>query len=605
MPIDAVELVKNARRECLQPPEKLTVSEWADQYRVLSPESSAETGRWRTSRAEYMREVMDAFNDPTITTIVLMFSAQTAKTEGLNNCVGYAIDKDPAPILMVQPTDKMMKRWSLTRFSPMVRDTEPLEYLYIKDKKRTNTISSKEFHGGYLLAVSAGSASDVSGQPIRFLFLDEVDRFEHSLGDEGDPIQLAIKRTTTFWNKKIWLASTPTIVGVSRIAAAFDESDKRYFMVPCHSCGWHQRLTWSGVRWDEGQPDTAKYRCEACDEPWNDAERWKSIRQGHWKATETHNGTAGFHVNEIYSSWVTLADMAANFLKAKHTGKLQEFTNLSLGEPWEEQGKRVDEELLIGRCEDYDGEHLPIGCLVLTAGVDVQDDRLEVDVVAWGKGDESWNVDYKTIYGAPSNPDVWRDLDAELAETYIRQDGAELKISVTAVDSGGHFTNDVYRYCASRVAHRIFAIKGVAGTGKPIIKKMRSKAAFLVGVDTAKERLYSHLQLTEVGAGYCHFPQERDEEYFLQLTAEKSLIRYNKGFSFRYWKKIRKRNEALDCRVYAMAAKELRNPNYDKLEKNLKPSKKDETINKNEDMNPNQRMRRKHRKQKGYNPTRW
>lgn len=596
---DAVRLVRQARAEHLAPPDPLTVSEWADQYRVLSAESSAEPGRWRTSRAEYTREIMDSFTDPTIETVVVQSSAQVGKTEIVNNCLGYVIDREPGPCLLLQPTSRMGEKWSRTRFAPMCRDTEPLQFLVSRQVERTNTVSRKDFPGGYLIITGANSAAELASQPIRYLLLDEVDRFPHSVGDEGDPVQLAVKRTTTYWNRRVVMVSTPTVKDISRIAAAFEDSDQRYFLVPCHSCGHEQRLVWSGVRWDEGRPETARYHCSECDAAWTDAQRWKAIRQGRWTTTKPHTGTAGFHLNEIYSSWVKLTDMAANFLYAKANGKLQEFTNLSLGEVWEEAGNVVDQDSLVARCEDYESDSLPVEVLCLTAGVDVQQDRLEVEVCGWGHGDESWNVSYLVIWGDPSTPDVWTDLDTALAERYRRADGAELTVKATAVDSGA-FTTDVYRYANARRARRVFAVKGMAGQGRPILRKMKTKAAFLVGVDTAKEKIYSHLKLQDHGPGYCHFPMDRDTEYFEQLTAEKQLTKFNKGFPYKVWQKVRTRNEALDCRVYAMASREFLNPNYAALEKSLKPSKEQREVNTERQSNSAAPGRRRQRRKRGY-----
>lgn len=564
-----------ALKETMKPPPKLSISEWADKYRQLSSESSAEAGRWSTSRAEYQRGMMDAVSDKTIETVVLMTAAQIGKTELINNVVGFHISQDPAPMLVVQPTLEMAQTWSKDRLAPAIRDTPALS-AKIKDPRSRdsgNTTLHKVFPGGHVTACGANSPSSLASRPCRVILCDEVDRYPLSAGTEGDPIALAKKRATTFWNKKIILVSTPTEKGASRIEAAYDESDQRRYYVPCADCGEEQELKWANVRWENGDPTTAEYICEHCGTCWGDAKRFQAIRYGRWQATAKGDGkTAGFHISALYSPWTALEDIVRDFLASKSDPmRLKAWVNTTLGETFEEDGERIDEFSLFDRKEDF-GETLPIGAVVLVAGVDVQDDRLACEIVAYGKGEESWSIYYEEIYGDPSGPQLWQDLDFILSQTFTHPEKGDMIIRSTCIDSGGHYTQQVYNYVKLRTGRRIFAIKGIGGEGKPIIGRPSKNNIgkinlFPVGTDTAKELLFARLRIDEPGPGYCHFPLDREEEYFRMLTAEKKVLRYFKGRPKREWVKTRQRNEALDCRVYAMAALQVMGINIEAVAK--------------------------------------
>ena len=501
-----------------------------------------------------------------------MTSAQVGKTEILNNVVGFYIAQDPSPILVVQPTLDMAQTWSKDRLAPMLRDTPALQGL-VKDARARdsgNTTLHKLFPGGHITACGANSPSSLASRPIRVVLCDEVDRYPVSAGSEGDPVSLARKRSATFWNRKIAMFSTPTNKGNSRIETAFEESDKRSFYLSCSHCGHEQTLKWGNVRWDEGKPESAHYVCEDCGAVWDDADRIRAIRAGKWVAEEPGKRVAGFRLSGLYSPWTPLESAVRDFLEAKkQPATLRVFVNTFLGEVWEEQGESVDDYQVAERREEF-GETLEKSILLLTAGVDVQDDRLEVEIVGWGKDEESWSLDYRTLYGDPSSPAVWQDLDNILGQQFEREDGKILTIRSVCIDSGGHHTNSVYTYVRPREGKRIFAIKGVGGTGKPIVGRPSTNnigkiRLFPVGVDTAKEILFSRLRITEPGPGYCHFPMSRTDEYFRQLTAEKQVTRYHKGFARREFVKTRPRNEALDVRVYAMGALAILNLNLTAL----------------------------------------
>lgn len=556
----------------MTPPPNLSISEWADSFRKLSPEASAEPGQWKTSRAEYQRGIMDAFSDPGIDEVVVMTCAQVGKTEILNNVCGYFIAQDASPILVVQPTLDMAQTWSKDRLSTMIRDSSDLQGLVRDPRARDsgNTTLHKIFPGGHITACGANSPSSLASRPIRVVLCDEVDRYPVSAGSEGDPVSLAKKRSATFWNRKIGMFSTPTNKGASRIETAWEESDKRTFHVSCPHCDFRSTLKWAQVRWEEDQPETAAYLCEECGAFWSDADRIRAIRGGEWVAEQPGRRVAGFRLSGLYSPWTPLESAVREFLEAKkQPATLRVFVNTFLGETWEEQGEAVDDYQVSSRKESF-GETLDRGILLLTAGVDVQDDRLEVEIVGWGKDEESWSLDYRTVYGDPSSPAVWQDLDNILGQQFEREDGKFLIVRSACIDSGGHHTNSVYQYVRPREGKRIFAIKGVGGEGKPIVGRPSTNnigkiRLFPVGVDTAKQLLYSRLKITEAGPGYCHFPESRNDEYFRQLTAEKVVTRYHKGFARREFVKTRPRNEALDVRVYAMAAFAILNLNINAM----------------------------------------
>jgi phage terminase large subunit GpA-like protein len=555
-----------------KPPPDLKVSDWADQDRKLSPEASAEPGQWITSRAEYQRGIMDAFSDPSVEMVVVMSSAQVGKTEILNNVIGFHVAQDPSPMLVVQPTLDMAQTWSKDRLAPMLRDTPALQGL-VKDPRARdsgNTTLHKIFPGGHITACGANSPSSLASRPVRVVLCDEVDRYPVSAGSEGDPVSLARKRASTFWNRRIGLFSTPTNKGNSRIEAAFEESDKRLYFVPCPHCKHEQSLKWSSVQWEQDKPETSQYACEECGSLWTDAERVRAIRHGKWSPTSEFKRVAGFHLSGLYSPWTPLDVAVREFLEAKkQPATLRVWINTYLGETWEEQGEQVDDYAIAERREPF-GETLPMEVVLLTAGVDVQDDRLEVEIVGWGRDDESWSIDYRTVYGDPSSPAVWQDMDSILSQQFEREDDSILMIRAACVDSGGHHTNSVYNYVRPREGKRIFAIKGVGGEGKPLVGKpgrnnIGKIKLFPIGVDTAKDVLFSRMRITEPGPGYMHFPLSRSDEYFRQLTAEKLVTRYHKGFARREWVKIRPRNEALDVRVYAMAALGILNLNINAM----------------------------------------
>lgn len=510
---------------------------------------------------------MDAVCDPTIHTVVVMSSAQVGKTEVINNIVGFYVHQDPAPILLLQPTLEMAQAWSKDRLAPMLRDTPALRGK-VKDPRTRdsgNTMLHKVFPGGHITMAGSNSPASLASRPIRIILCDEVDRYPLSAGTEGDPVNLAKKRSATFWNRKLVLTSTPTIKGLSRIEAAFDESDKRRFHVPCPHCETFAAMEWSQIHFENNDASTTFWACGECGGTASDVDKLRMLKRGKWIAECESNGTAGFHLNELYSPWRPWADVVADFLQAnlaKKRGNLelmQVWVNTSLGETWEEEGESIDYNMLYRRREHYAAE-VPYGVQVLTAYVDTQDDRLEFEVCGWGAGEESWSIDYVRLYGDPSKQQLWDVLANQLRRQYKRQDGTQIDVKLVGIDSGGHFTDEVYKFSIKHGARWIIPTKGSSMRNQPIAnfpRKPNAKKVYLttIGPDTAKEVVYRRYEIMDPGPGYCHYPVKDayDEQYFTQATAEKKIKRYTHGVPYYVWDAEKRRNEALDCRVGNLA----------------------------------------------------
>lgn len=563
----------------LAPPPDMTISEWADEYRRLSSESSAEPGRWRTSKAPYQREIMDAICDVSIQKVVVMSAAQIGKTDGfILNPIGYFMHYDPSPIIVLQPTIQMGEAFSKDRLSPMIRDT-PILRERVNDKARNsgNTILQKIFPGGHVTIVGANSPSSLASRPIRILLADEIDRYPATAGNEGDPLLLAGKRLTTFWNKKEVDVSTPTIKGLSRIEVEYEHSTQEEWNVPCPACGELSPLEWANVVFDRNNLDEINYTCPHCGAVSSETEWKEHFSGGKFIAAFPERKVRGFHLNALASMFVEWREIVQKFITANDEKKkgnielLKVWTNTEMGQTWEEEGEQIETDDLYKRREKYNCE-VPEEVLVLTAGVDVQDDRFEVEVVGWGVDKESWGIKYQAIYGDLKLKPVWNELDTFLSQTFTTADGRRLKIICTCVDSGGHFTTQVYRFCKERTARRVFAIKGKGGADVPYFNRPSTANSvkaplFTIGVDTGKAILYQRLGVKEEGPNFCHFPKDKDrgytQDYFRGLTAEKMVMTYKKGKAQYVWTLKDggyKRNEPLDIRNYATVALEIANP---------------------------------------------
>lgn len=560
------ELVRETMK-VLRPPPKLSVSEWADEKRFLSAESSASPGRFKTEVVEYMREPMDMIGKPGVRRVTLMTSAQVAKSTVLENVIGYFIEHDPCPILHVSPTLDSMKMFSKERLAPMVRDCPSLTGL-VKDARARdsgNTIASKTFPGGHIAMVGSNAPSGLASRPIRVLVADEVDRFEQSAGTEGDPLSLAVKRTTTFWNRVIVFVSTPGDKTTSRIEPEYLRGDQRRRWCPCPQCGEYQTLKWAQVRWADSNPDTAFYECEHNGCVWNDQDRNRAVRLGEWRADKEFNGNVSYHLSQIYSPFAPLADGVRDFLDSKDNPQLlKTWVNTFLGETWEDKGKRLDWSDVMDHRDKYEiREDIPEDITLITAAVDTQDDRFEIEWVGWGDDFRSWSLGYRKIFGDLSAPEPWIELKDALSETFIHPLFGEIAPRSVAIDSGGHYTTAVYDFAAKTA--RCVAIKGVEGKGKPMVGRpmkntIKDARVLPLGVDTIKEVVAARLRIHDPDkAGYCMFPatDDYDDDYFRGLTAEELMTTYTRGFPVLRWKKIRPRNEPFDLRVYNTAALEM------------------------------------------------
>ena len=572
----ATEVYDEAFRAGLRPDPLLTVSEWADRYRRLSGKAAAEPGPWRTERTPYLREIMDSLSPSSpVERVVFMKGSQIGASECGNNWVGYVIHKSPGPMMVVQPTVEMAKRNSKQRIDPLIEESHVLRELVKPARSRDsgNTVLSKEFPGGVLVMTGANSAVGLRSMAVRYLFLDEIDAYPGDVDGEGDPINLAFARTRTFSRRKVFLCSTPLITGLSRIEAAFAESDQRRYWVPCPHCGQFQVLKFERLRWPKGEPQKAAYHCIVCEQAISNYQKAWMLPRGEWRPEAEGDGrTRGYHLSSLYSpvGWYSWERAAEDWEKAqKDLERLKSFVNLVLGESWQERGEAPDWQPLYERREDYGLGTVPEGGLFLTAGADVQKDRLEVEIVAWGRGKESWSVDYRVLLGEIAEPGVWRELDELLEEEF-----SGLPIRVLCIDSG-YNPQLVYDWvrrhpqaswgpAGARAPHpkTAVAIKGTSRSDRLIVgasvadtaAKRRAARVWTLGTPVAKSQLYSWLRLPKPSEesgqpyppGFCHFPRYR-EEYFRQLTAESFI----KG---QWVKDPNRRNEALDARVYARAA---------------------------------------------------
>ena len=583
--------------EMFRPPKMQSVSDWADENRILVSESSAEPGRWRTDRAPYQREIMNAFTQPGVELIAVMASAQTGKTEAELNMMGRAIDVDPGPILFVQPTDNFAEDFSKRRVAPMIRACPALQKKVYEAKSRDagNTITMKTFHGGSVAFTGANSPTELAGRPVRYVFMDEIDRFPASAGTEGDPLELADRRTETYRNRgrKIVLTSTPTIKGESKIERAYLSGTQEEWHTQCPHC-----QQFSYIRFDDIKFDKEEYKDENGDQKYVVSNpRWKCPQceaehrefdtkhsPGKWVAKNPraiNDGIRSFRLNAFMSPWSDWKDICRKFLQSKNDPNLlKTFYNTYLGESWEVRDRSGVPEKLYARREHYHAE-IPTGVLVLTCGIDTQDNRLEYEVVGWDREEQSWGILRGMIFGRADAPGTWEEVDDLLDREFTLKNGMKMRISATFVDSGGHFTENVYKECGRRNlrGRKIWAIKGVDGSERPLVRMLKKDASgdgsakFLLGVDIGKEAIYHAMSIEVPGPKYMHFPIDYDkgydEEYFRGLCAEKYVEHKRMGKTTYRWEKFYDRNEPLDMRNYALIAYRYFRWHFDKIENML------------------------------------
>ena len=564
-------LIENIVKEVLAPAEDLTVAEWADKYRILSRESAAEAGKWDTNRTPYMKEILMCITDIETKKITMMCSAQIGKTEMLLNVLGRYMHLDPCPILFVQPTVDDAKSFSKERVEPMIRDTTILKKLISKTNKREEgTVQEKMFPGGYVRFVGANSPSGLASRPIRITLLDEIDRFPLSARKEGDPVKLAERRTNNFYDSKNIRVSTPTDDATSKIQLLYLASSQEEWCLPCPFCGEYQPLDFEQMKYlDLEEPEL---ECKFCGHSSQEKE-WKSKRQlnGKWIAKfPVEKEHRGFHLNALASPWVTWKEIVKEFLEVKDDDfQYRTFMNTVLGKTFSVNLEAaMDYEAIYETREDY-GAELHDDVVILTAGVDVQDNRLEVEVVGWGYEYESYGIMYRDFPGDPGKEEVWQQLDTFLKKKFYFKNKKYLTIAATLIDSGGHHTGSVYKYVYKKEKRGIYAIKGQGAWGVNILngfRKTTKKGApqinlLSLGVNALKDLTYSRLSILE-GAGKCHFPKASTQgygiDYFKGLTAEVKVKKSTpRGMKIAWEILDGIRNEPLDLRNYNTAAIEL------------------------------------------------
>ncbi len=606
-----VNLFKRLCKTYLQPIPKIKVSEWADTYRRLSPESSAEPGKWKTDRAPYQREIMDSFTQPGIKKVIAKLLSQGGKSDIMNNVIGRFSHVDPAPMLMIQPTIEMAQDFSKSRISPMIRDTPPLKERYrdVKTRNTNNTILSKVFPGGRLVMGGSNSPAGLASRPIRILLADEVDRFSASAGTEGDPLGIAEKRLTTFWNAVEGVFSTPTIKGESRIEDEYIIGTQEEWQHKCPNCKEYHLINHRNIITDHVETidkngtkhvfvKKVEWRCPDCGFGFSEAEmrraKQKYVPQN---ASALSKGVRSFFVNCFASPWLGWAEVMQEWLEARGDPEKEKVVvNTRFAETYERKGNFEDEDIFLKRREKY-GAELPDGVLLLTAAVDTQDNRLEYEIEGWGIGEENWGIVKGIIPGMPDVQSTWDELDKVLEHEYKFANGRGLLVARTFIDTGGHYSKEVYQYCYRTMARQRFPIKGSSVPGVPVIHKYSKAEAqigqrkvsiplVLLGTDSAKQYIMDRLSIEVPGPKYYHFPLDDeakdqiteslynrgyDQIYFKGLISEQRVPKKKNGKTIWTWENIAtdKRNEPLDLRVYNLACMQSLTPKFEELKQYL------------------------------------
>jgi phage terminase large subunit GpA-like protein len=552
----------------LEPPKTETLADWSSRVVVL-PATSSRAGVWDAEYAPFQRAIGEAFEDPALREVVVMKPTQAGISQLASNYLCKRIDTDPCAMGLAQPTEDDLKDFFALKLYPQIEASAALRRRVTVARRGQaggSTTTRVMFPGGFLQGASASSAGSAQSKSLEVFIGDELDEWPLDLGDGGDTLAQFIARTRTFeWKRKILLFGKPKLTKYSRIAKLYEDSDRRRFFIPCMACGHEFLPTWTTIRWVDDRPQDAKLHCTKCDHGMPDHERVAACRKGRWIATNPGHKRAGFHFPSWVTPWVrSLGDLACRFVEAwKGTPEQrQAFVNSEWGEPWNEVGEQIDSNSLESRVEDYPQEPLPEGVLVLTAGADVQADRIELEVVGWGEERELWSIDYYRIMGNPDDPLVWEDVDSLLMRKWRHARGFSLGISAACIDSGGHHTQSVYRFCTPRAARRIYAIKGRGGKvpiwaraekRRNIKSRGHGHMVHIVGVDSAKESMYHALRKTTPGPRYCHHPSRYPPEWFAGLTAEER-VPGRRGIEWH--RKGSQPNEPWDCRIYALAALE-------------------------------------------------
>lgn len=522
------------RAKLLKPPPVLSLSEWADTYRVLGPEESSEPGKWRTDRTPYLKEVMNSISDPDVRSIVVMSSARVGKTSCLSNAIGYFIHQDPAPMLVVYPTVELCKAYSKEQLAPMLRNTPALHGVVAEAKSRDsgNAIQLKVFPGGYIALAGANSPNGLSSRTVRVVLIDETDKVVASAGDFGSPIELAKKRTTTYPGRFKWiLMSTPGTKGESAIEDEFNAGDQRRYFITCPHCQVSDYLRWPQVVWPVGKPEEAVYKCPHCSGTWGDAEKPALLAAGRWVPSKVAAipGTRSYHIWEAYSPWVNFSAMAQAFVTKERQGpeSLKTFIQESLGETWDPNaGTDAKAEGLLARARACPHSYgiVPLDAGVLVGSADVQDESIHIAIQAVMPGGRTHVVAHEVIQGNPGQPSTWDRVQGYITQPWRREDGVDMGVAKFCVDSGGHYTKEVMSFVNRRLLAGIIVPTKGSSTAIPGTIKLSKKKSKLVLVDTIqiKDSMYADLRIETVGAtGHQSFYSDIDPAFFQELMSER------------------------------------------------------------------------------------
>jgi len=580
---DGAEVYREAYFRGLRPDPDVWIDQWADEYmRIPRDTGAAEPGQYRTSRTPYAREPMRCLSPAhPCKRVITMVASQLMKTQIGLNWIGGLMHMAPSNILALLPSLGLAKRVS-SRIGKTIKATPVLRERVAANRSRDsrNTMDTKEFEGGTLYVTTAGSAANLSELSARYVYGDEIDRWEVDIGEEGDPIELAETRGSTFGrNAKFYFSSSPTIKGASRISDLFDGSDQRHYYVPCPTCRHMQILEWERLHYSKDF-SVVHYQCAGpeCDVLIEEYHKGEMLANGEWRAHAEGDGeTVGFHLNALYSplGWMDWKSLAKQFEKAKKAQAkgdlepMQVFYNTRLAKVWDAAQEQTKADVLRqrARLEDFTLGSLSAAVMMITGAVDVQANRLEFMAMGWGVGMERWVVDYQVVSGDPADERTWAALDELLKVKYRHPCGVGLGILAVAVDSGGHHTDEVYQFCRVRRWRNVFAIKGASKPGKPVIAQRPSMVdvtwkgqterngaeLWFVGTDTAKDWIYNRYPF-ESGPGALHFANDLPDDFFDQCVAERKVARYVRGHKRIEWVKGKaERNEALDLMVYCLA----------------------------------------------------
>lgn len=566
-------ILKNALRALIPPP-RLRLSDWIEEHVVLPDGVSAQPGP--VQLWPFQREIADAIGDPSIERVTLVKPVRVGFTTLLTSAVASFVANDPAGILYVLPAEADCRDYVVSDVEPIFAESPVVSRALSDDRVSSdrNTLLSRRFPGGSLKVVAAKAPRNLRRHNVRVLFMDEVDAMDPT--PEGSPIQLAEKRTLSFPDRKIVMGSTPVYEETSNVLRAFADSDARIYEVPCPECGAFSEILWDAIRWDEGQPETARWRCPHCAAEIAERHKPGMVAHGQWRATRPLvQGHAGFQLNALVSlhanaSW---AKLAREFLSAKKDPvTLQTFVNTILGQGWTGAGDELDESELASRSESFGLDALPEDVLLIVAGIDTQHDRLECTFIGYGKDETAFILGHRVIWGQWDHNETWSELDDLLKTKWKHPLGGSLGIEAATIDAGDGVTMEaVQAFCAPRQRRRIMAIKGVAGT-RPFIEPSRGRKTkgarlWLVGVDGIKAALMARLSR----AGAIRFSSDLTPVWYEQLASERIVTRYVRGQPQRRFERVPgRRAEALDCVVYAIAARQVVNVNFDERETQLR-----------------------------------